>query len=398
LSPDFLKTLHLYLLRQVLATLVMTVLVFTFVLVIGNVIKEILGWLVSGQASLGMVIEAVGLLIPFAIGYALPMGMLTATLLVFGRFSADQELTAARAGGISLVSLSAPILFLSLLLCGVTAWANLDLAPRARAAYKGMAAQFTSQLTAKLASAQLPEGRHIKDLEKQGIIFYLGKNRGGNLEDIEVYLYEPGTNPPSSYLAKRGRIEPVTTGTNQLIVLTLFEVQGVRLEGNQTAVVALDQMQIEFDPAQLSESREKRVALRHLSFLELRAELNEIEASVRQRSTELDSAARKKFVAEQLLELTTPVHLQMQRQLAFSFAPFGFALIGISLGIRAQRKETNVGFALSIVLVMVYYSLILLALSLDKQPHLFPHLLIWLPNFLFQGVGAFLLWRANRGF
>jgi lipopolysaccharide export system permease protein len=393
-----LKTLHLYLLRQVLATLVMTVLVFTFVLVIGNVLKEILGWLVSGQASLGMVIEAVGLLIPFAIGYALPMGMLTATLLVFGRFSADLELTAARASGISLVTLSAPILFLSLLLCGVTAWANLDLAPRARAAYKSLAAQFTSQLTAQLASAQLPEGRHIKDLEKQGIIFYIGKNRGGNLEDIEVYIYESGTNPPSSYLAKRGRIEPVTTGTNQLIALTLFEVQGVRLEGNQPTVAALDQMQIEFDPAQLSESREKRVALRHLSFLELRAELKEIEASVRQRSTELDSAARKKFIEEQLLELTTPIHLQMQRQLAFSFAPFGFALIGISLGIRTQRKETNVGFALSIVLVMVYYSLILLALSLDKQPHFYPHLLVWVPNLLFQGVGAFLLWRANRGF
>jgi lipopolysaccharide export system permease protein len=397
-SPDFLKTLHLYLLRQVLATLVMTVLVFTFVLVIGNVLKEILGWLVSGQASLGMVIEAVGLLIPFAIGYALPMGMLTATLLVFGRFSADLELTAARASGISLVSLSAPILFLSLLLCGVTAWANLDLAPRARAAYKGMAAQFTSQLTAQLASAQLPEGRPIKDLEKQGIIFKIGKNRGGNLEDILVHYLEKGTNPPSSFIARRGRIETEVVGTNKLIVLNLFEIQGVRLEGDQFTAMSQEQMQFPFDPADISETKTKRVALRHLSFMELRAELKEIEASVRQRSTELDSAARKKFVAEQLLELTTPVHLQMQRQLAFSFAPFGFALIGISLGIRAQRKETNVGFALSIVLVLVYYSLILLALSLDKQPHLFPQLLVWVPNLLFQGVGAFLLWRANRGF
>jgi lipopolysaccharide export system permease protein len=398
LSPDFLKTLHLYLLRQVLATLVMTVLVFTFVLVLGNVLKVVLGWLVSGQAPLGIVVEAVALLIPFAIGYALPMGVLTATLLVFGRFSADQELTAARAGGISLISLSAPVLCLSLVLCGLSAWANLELAPRSRAAFKGLEARFATGLTTQLATAQLPEGRHIKDLEKKGIIIYLGKNRGGALEDILVYQLEAGTNPPSSYFAKRGRIETVATGTNQLIMLNLFEVQGVRLEGNQPTVTSADQLQFELDPAQLSEAREKRVALRHLSFTELRAELREIEESVRRRAGEFHGPAQTRFVEQQLTELTTPVHLQMQRQLAFSFASFGFALIGIPLGIRAQRKETNVGFAISLVLVMVYYSLVLLALSLDKQPHLYPQLLVWLPNFLFQGVGAFLLWRANRGF
>ncbi|MCC6822017.1 MAG: LptF/LptG family permease [Verrucomicrobia subdivision 3 bacterium] len=383
------RTLQLYLLRQVIVTLVMTLLVFTFVLLLGDVLKEILGLLVNRQASLGVVAKSIGLLIPFIWVFALPMAMLTSTLLVFGRFSADQELTAARASGISLVSLIAPILGLSLALCGLSAMVNLEWGPRSRMAYKDILFRFTAEIT---TSRLLPEGRHIRDIP--GYVFFIGKNRDGQLEDVMIYKLASGTNDVATIHAARGKLE--INPTNQTYVMHLYDANGIRFNGDRASPISGEDLTESFSVGQRKGS--DVIPISDMTFTQLRAELSELETKLRRTAAGNGQLpAANALLESEVRRVTSPVHVQMHRRLAYSFACFSFTLLGIPLGIRVQRRETNIGFAIALVLVLIYYGVTMLGLSLDRHPEWMPHLILWIPNLICQTLGAWLLWRANRG-
>jgi lipopolysaccharide export system permease protein len=390
-----LKTLHTYLVRQVLASLFLTVAVFTFVLLLGNVLREILTLLVSGHASLGTLAQAIGLLIPFVWVFALPMGLLTAMLLVFGRFSADHELTAARASGISLLSLIMPVLLLSLLCCSLSAWINMELGPQCRVAYVNL----LFKVKGELLNAQLPEGRYIRDFP--GYIFYTEKNRGGRLQNVTIVtLPKDDTNSPAStttIMAPTGLLE--VDAPNKQYILHLTDARSVTT-GSRVAISSSPETILNFD-MNTGKKSDYKPKITDMTFWQLRDELADLENKIGLRPAAVTNAVQLKTQLEALRkqknDLTEPIRVEMNRQVAFSFACFGFTLVGIPLGIRVHRRETNIGVAIALGLVLIYYCFILTGQALSSRPELVPHLIVWLPNFLFQAVGAVLLWRANRG-
>lgn len=376
--------------KQVGATLLLTVAVFTAVLLVGNALREILTLLASSSVSPLLMAKAFACLIPFVWVFALPMGMLTATLLVFGRFSADQELTAARASGVSLLSLVTPVLLLSLLCCALSAWFNMELGPSCRVAYK----QLLVDVRAELMNAQLPEGRFIRDFP--GYIFYVEKNDGGNLKNVMIYRLQSETNVDTTLRAAGGQLKP--DRANNQLVLDLFDAHSVTITPHGNAINSFPTLTLNLS-LNATTNRTVKPKVSDMTFLQLRQELRNLESIQVVASTNSSGQLKAQLEAsrKQQKDFVEPVRVAMHRQVAFSFACFGFTLVGIPLGIRVHRRETNIGIAMALVLVVIYYAFIMLGDSLSGRPDLFPHLILWVPNFIFQAVGAVLLWRANRG-
>ena len=404
------KTLHKYLVGQVLATLLLTVAVFAFVVFLVNGLRDVLQILVNGHVQLPLLLKAVALLLPFAFVFALPMGFITATLLVFGRFSADQELTAARAGGVSLLSLITPVLILSLLCCGVSAWFNLSLGPQSRAAFVNL----RQELLTSLSSSVIPEKQMIRDFP--GVLIFVEKNRNGFLENITVYDTKNTTNAPrhNSFVhAATAHVEPDLA--HHTLTITLTNAASVIPMAHGPPTINFGRLwPLTYNFKEPSKQTKPKVD--DMTFAQLRAELEDL------KNLDVTGTPEEPAGETNRLEKTSPppaspeeiaahiraaetarqgeierVRVAMHREVAFSFACFGFTLVGIPLGIRLHRRETNIGVGIALGLVVVYYGFVTLATSLATRPELYPHLIVWIPNLIFQAVGAVLLWRADRG-
>ena len=315
-----------------------------------------------------------------------------------------------RASGVSLLSLISPVLLLSLFCCGLSACFNLEIGPRSRVAFVNL----RYALLHEMANAEIPEGQMVNDFH--GYQLLVGKNNRGELEDVNIWRLKNETNWDVYIHAPRGRMAS-GRGTNQLVV-DLFDARIFNLGSQGVNIVKVDRQTFNFSSTAVT-NRPSETKISDMTFGQLRQKLRELKERNFSPATVSTPAALDGLERTNVAEATNAspadvsailreaettrsreierVRVAMHREMAFSFACFGFTLVGIPLGIRVHRRETNIGIALALALVVVYYGFTMLGESLSARPEFYPHLILWLPNFIFQAIGAVLLWRANRG-
>ena len=104
------KILTRYILREHVGPLIFALSALTALLLLNQVAKRF-GDLVGKGLSWGIIGEFFLLSIPFIIAMTLPMAVLVAVLYAFSRLASENEVTALRASGVSVVRLVRPVLW-----------------------------------------------------------------------------------------------------------------------------------------------------------------------------------------------------------------------------------------------------------------------------------------------
>src|SRR5262252_11147780 len=118
--------------RELLVNILFAIAVLSLVLVIGNIFRKLLPLLVNHDVPVEYLIAFILYVFPFSLIFTIPWGLLTAILLVFGRLSADNELIALRANGVSVPRVCISLWGVAVICTAICLWLNVQVAPAAQ--------------------------------------------------------------------------------------------------------------------------------------------------------------------------------------------------------------------------------------------------------------------------
>jgi lipopolysaccharide export system permease protein len=358
---------------------------FVFVMVAGNILNQVSSAIASGRVSGWEGLELIALLIPGVLPYALPLGLLTGVLLAFGRMGSQQELTAMKAGGLSLGRIARPALLLAAALALLSAWLNLEVAPDANTEYRRL---LVGSAKDNPASVIVPG-----QLNRQfpGMVIRAAARDGEVLRDFWLWRVDDRGRLVQTVHAREARLaRAVSKAGEGVLRITLTDARlDTRPAGDQaflqpSSFATADTSTLEFPASGIFKDGENfQRKLRWLTTQELLVAI--------ERGWDVPAGADAATLGRGRMVAMT----QLMAHLASAFSVFSLAFLAVPLAVRVGRAETFVNAAVALAIALTYYLLTSMA-GYVKDPAYRPDLLVWLPNLIVLALGWFLLRRASR--
>ncbi len=360
------KALYLYICKEIAIPFLLGTATFTGVLIMGRLLK-IADLVVAKGVPLTDIFRIIIYLLPGFCLVTIPMAFLLALLLAFGRLSADSEITAMKACGVSLSSLLPPVLACALIAYAATSFVTVYALPWGNTSFKKL---IYDEIKTQAATT-IREQAFNDDFP--GVVLYAERSDPDTHTLSGVLIYD-----------ERDPAQPSTIFAEQGVVATDTATRVVRLQLRNGSIhrsmANKGYRMLEFHDYDLSINltpTEKMIFTNELdmSFKELREAI---------RVPQIDAKVRR------------DLQLEFHRRFSLPFACFVFALIGVPLGIQNERSGKGAGFTMSIAVILVYYIVLSAGKVFGERGLVHPAAAVWLPNLLFLVAGVYFFRKTSR--
>jgi len=364
-----------YILREFLSPFFLGIFIFTFVLLISQS-RRLMDMVVVGNASAFIVLKILACIIPSFLVLTLPMTILLASVVTFGRLSADSEIVAMMASGITIKHLAKPIFIISTIGYLITFFLSAIVVPKSNRMFRETVMNNVQQTIL----TNIQEGI-FNDAMRDIIIYVKHIERDKNrFHGVFIADYRRGKEPTTIF-AREGVIglDPVTLQLKLELLdgnIQLAEKKNQKRFGD----ISFRSYRMKIDMDKIFHKRRKKFKLRRewaLSRL-----INEIKKA---------KDAGKPYL---------PMETDLIKKFSLPVSCFILGMVSLPLGISIERGNKNSGFSKCILLFIGYYMLWNAFESIAKTGVLNPYFALWVPNIVMGTVAVLMfinLGKVPRG-
>lgn len=342
-----------------------------------NLIVQMLGKIAGKGLDPYIVVEFFFLNLAWIIALAVPMAVLVATLMAFGRLSADHEITALESAGVSIWRLIVPYLLLAILICYLLVEFNNRILPD----FNHQSRVLSGDIHRKKPTLSLEEGIFIFDLPQ----FVLWAQRiDQNRSELHNLIIYNESNPryPTVVSAQKGIL--TFSHREEAFHLLLFQGEIHREDAKDPDYYQRTQ----FERSLLRIPAPNMVFARQESGYRSDRELSAPEMWKQVKELRSEPEKNRRRIDAFMVEI--------HKKYSIPFACIVFVLIGAPLGIRAHRGGIGMAASLSVLFFLVYWAFLIGGEDLADRDIISPAVAMWSPNLLLGGIGILLIIRTTR--